>query len=73
MVFGDNTREITIIEAYYNDKLIGKFIDMRTARDKLGVLADKVSYQFNVKINEKTNNKLFWTLLEKGFILTKTR
>ena len=25
MIFNDNTREIPIIEAYYKDKLIGKF------------------------------------------------
>ncbi len=71
MIFNDNTREIPIIEAYYKDKPIGKFVDMHTARNKLGVLADKVSYHFNINVNEKSNNKLFWELIQKGFVLTR--
>ena len=71
MIFSDTTREITIIEAYYKEKLIGKFVDMHTARNKLGILADKATYKFNVVINEKSNNKLFWELIQKGFVLTR--
>ena len=70
-MFNDNTRKINIIEAYYKEKLVGKFVDMHTARNKLDILADKVSYRFNTTINEKTNNKLFWELIQKGFILTR--
>ena len=69
MIFGDNTREIPVIEVYYKEKLIGKFVDMHTARNQLGVLADKVSYNFNIIVNEKTNSELFWKLIEKGFVL----
>ena len=71
MLFNDTTREINIIEAYYKDKLIGKFVDMHTATNKLGVLTNKVSYRFNIPINEKNNNKLFWTIIRNGFVLTK--
>lgn len=77
MLFDDNTREFNIIEAYHKGKLVGKFVDMRTARDKLGILADKVSYNFATVVNEKRDNKLFWELIEKGFVLnnknTKSR
>lgn len=76
MIFDDNTREFNIIEAYHKGKLVGKFVDMRTARDKLGTLADKVSYNFSTVVNEKRDNKLFWELIEKGFVLnnnTKSR
>lgn len=77
MIFDDNTREFNIIEAYYKGKPVGKFVDMRTARDKLGTLADKVSYNFATVVNEKRDNKLFWELIEKGFVLnnknTKSR
>ena len=71
MIFNDNTREIPIIEAYYKEKLVGKFVDMHIAINKLGVLANKVSYKFNIIVNEKTNNKLFWELIQNGFILTR--
>lgn len=67
-MFNDNTREIRIIEAYYKDKLVGKFVDMHTLRNQLGALADKVSYKFNT-INEKSNETLFWDMIRKGFIL----
>ena len=67
-MFNDNTREIRIIEAYYKDKLVGKFVDMHTLRNQLGALADKVSYKFNI-INEKSNETLFWDMIRKGFIL----
>lgn len=77
MIFDDNTREFNIIEAYHKGKLAGKFVDMRIARDKLGSLADKVSYNFATVVNEKRDNKLFWELIEKGFVLnnknTKSR
>ena len=71
-MFGEGVREIRIIEAYYNDKLVGKFVDMHTLRSQLGVLADKVSYKFNT-INEKSHKTLFWTMIRTGFELTKGR
>lgn len=72
MVLNDTTREIRIIEAYYKNKLLGKFVDMHTLRNQLGVLADKVSYKFIV-INEKTEETLFWDIIRNGFILEKQR
>lgn len=71
-MFSEGVREIRIIEAYYNDKLVGKFVDMHTLRSQLGVLADKVSYKFNT-INEKSHEALFWTMIRTGFELTKGR
>ena len=71
-MFGEGVREIRIIEAYYNDKLVGKFVDMHTLRNQLGVLADKVSYKFNT-INEKSHETLFWTMIRTGYELTKGR
>lgn len=68
MVLNDTTREIRIIEAYYKDKVVGKFVDMHTMRNQLGVLADKVSYKF-VVVNEKIQNILFWDMIRNGFIL----
>lgn len=65
-MFGEGVREIRIIEAYYNDKLVGKFVDMHTLRNQLGALADKVSVKFNT-INEKTHNTLFWTIIRNGY------
>ena len=62
----DNTREIKIIEAYYKGALVGKFVDMHHMRAVLGDLADKVSYQF-AKIDEKRHEKLFWTLIRRGY------
>ena len=73
MLFNDTTREIPIIEAYYKDKLVGKFVDMHTLRNRLGILADKVSCRFNVIINEKTHETLFWNLIKTGFILEKQK
>lgn len=72
MTFDNNAREIRIIEAYYKDKLLGKFIDMHTLRSELGVLADKVSYKF-VSINEKQHETLFWHMIRKRFILEKQK
>ena len=71
-MFSEGVREIRIIEAYHNDKLVGKFVDMHTLRSQLGVLADKVSYKFNT-INEKSHETLFWTIIRTGFELTKGR
>ena len=71
-MFGEGIREIGIIEAYYNDKLIGKFVDMHTLRNQLGTLADKVSYKFNT-INEKTHKTLFWNIIRNGAVLEKGR
>jgi hypothetical protein len=65
-MFSEGVREIGIIEAYYNDKLVGKFVDMHTLRNQLGVLADKVSVKFNT-INEKSHNTLFWTIIRNGY------
>lgn len=70
-MFNDNTREFKIIEAYDKGKLVGKFVDMHTARNKLGPLADKVSYNFTTVVNEKRDKELFWTLIRKGFILER--
>ena len=72
MVFNDNTREMRIIEAYHKDKLVGKFVDMHTLTNKLGVLANEVSIKFSV-INEKSHETLFWTMIKNGFELTKGR
>ena len=71
-MFGEGIREIGIIEAYYNDKLVGKFVDMHTLRNQLGTLADKVSYKFNT-INEKTHKTLFWNIIRNGAVLEKGR
>lgn len=71
-MFGEDIREIRIIEAYYKDKLVGKFVDMHTLRNQLGELADKVSYKFDT-INEKKHKTLFWKLIEKGHILEKQK
>lgn len=72
MIFNDNTREIGIIEAYYNNKLVGKFVDMHTLRNQLGTLADKVSCKFNT-INEKSHKTLFWTIIRNGYELVGGR
>lgn len=72
MVLNDTTREIRVIEAYHKNKLLGKFVDMHTLRNQLGVLADKVSYKFIV-INEKTEETLFWNIIRNGFISEKQR
>lgn len=71
-MFDDNTREIRLIEAYYNDKLVGKFVDMHTLRNQLGVLADKVSIKFNT-INEKSHETLFWNIIRNGFVLEEQK
>lgn len=68
----DNIREIKIIEAYYKNKSVGKFIDMHALRDSLGDLADKVSYKFET-INEKQNESLFWTLIRKRAVFKKQK
>ena len=65
-MFGEGVREIRIIEAYHNDKLVGKFVDMHTLRNQLGALADKVSVKYNT-INEKSHNTLFWTIIRNGY------
>ncbi len=73
MVFDDNTREITIIEARYKGKVLGKFVDMHTLRSVLGgVLADKVSCSF-YKVDEKRENELFWALIQKGYVTDKQK
>ena len=72
MILGDNTREIKIIEAYHKGKLVGKFVDMHTLTNKLGNLANEISYKF-VTINEKSQETLFWNIIRNGFELTKGR
>jgi len=71
-MFGEGIREIGIIEAYHNNKLVGKFVDMHTLRNQLGALTDKVSYKFNT-INEKTHKTLFWNIIRNGAVLEKGR
>ena len=72
MLLFDNTREFKIIEAYYKGKLVGKFVDMHTATNQLGVLANKVSYMFTTVVNEKRDEKLFWELIQKGYIINES-
>lgn len=68
MVFDDTTREMRIIEAYHKNKLVGKFVDMHTLTNKLGNLANEVSYKFET-IDEKRHETLFWNIIRNGFVL----
>ncbi len=72
MLFNNTTREMQIIEAYYNNKLVGKFVDMHTLTNKLGALANKVSCRF-VEINEKSHETLFWNIIRNGCVLEKVK
>lgn len=68
MLLNDTTREVSVIEARYKGKVLGKFVDMHTLRCVLGgMLADKVSCNF-YKVNEKRDNELFWALIRKGYV-----
>lgn len=64
----DTQRELNVVEASYNGFTIGKFVDMHTATRILGKLADHVSYRFP-KVSEQSQNKLFWELINKGYVL----
>jgi len=68
MFMNDTQRELNIVEALYNGVTIGKFVDMHTANRILGNLANCVSYRFP-KVSEQSQNKLFWELINKGFVL----
>jgi len=72
-MFNDNTREFKIIEAFNKGTLVGKFVDMHTARRILGPLADEVSYNFTTIVNEKRDNELFWNIIRNGYVLRENQ
>ena len=62
-----NCREIPIIEARYNGKMIGRFVNMNTATTMLKNKKNSVAYSFT-RITE--HDKDFWTLIRKGYVMT---
>lgn len=72
-MFMDINREIPYIEASYNNKVIGIYVNMHTAVNKLPKeLLGKVSFRFG-KFNEHRDADKFWTLIRKGYLDVKTR
>lgn len=65
------SREMTIVEAVVNNKVIGRFVNMNTAITELKGVKEPVGYRF-IRISEKSD-KDFWTLIRKYYVLPKTR
>lgn len=66
MIYSDY-REIPIIEAFVDNKKIGRFVNMNTANQVLGNQKN-VTYKF-LRINEK--DKDFWTLIRKYYVMSR--